>query len=129
MSERIPRLTPDGELMQMVGDQFVGRSVSRKEAEKNGNSPVVCVLLFRNNNGEKEVLLQKRARSKSRWPKKWEGSVIETGQMKNPDDSWDWEPEHPNTTAARGLLEEVGLENVQLDRRTFFHRYVDYNPL
>ena len=116
--ERVPRLTASGQFTQLDKDEnFVGRTMSRQEAETTGNSPVVSVFLFRGEGSGKEVLLQQRASHKSRWPEEWESSMVETSQM-NPDDPW--EPEHPKATAKRGLEEELTVKDITLDDKAYY---------
>jgi len=125
MPERVPRLNPNGVLIQhATNGDFVGRSMSRNEAERNGNSPVVCVLLFDGMGEKRKVLLQQRASHKSRWSGQWEGSTVETAQMNSNDP---WEPEHPSETGKRGLKEELSLEKVLFDDPYYYYKFVD-NP-
>jgi thiamine-phosphate pyrophosphorylase len=125
--EKVPRLNSDGVFTQLDdAGNFVGRTVPRKEAEKEGGYiPVVSVFLLRGEGENRQVLIQQRSKHKSRWAGKWEGSAVETAQMH----SNQLNVEHPKETALRGLDEEIGVtvEIGQLSKQTF-QRFIDKDP-
>jgi isopentenyldiphosphate isomerase len=121
MAERIPRLNAQGVFTQLDSrGNFVGRTMDRREAEmRHGNIPVARVLLFRNTLRGREVLLQKRG-EKPLWGGRYDASIVETARM-NPVN--EREPEHPRTTAERGLSEELKVKDVIFDAKSYHNSW------
>jgi isopentenyldiphosphate isomerase len=117
MAERIPRLDAKGVFTQLdTRGNFVGITVNRREAEmNNGNVPVSRVFLFRDTPNGREVLLQQRG-DKPLWRGRFDASIVETGRM-NPANPW--EPEHPKEIAKRGLKEELTVQDVIFDNKSY----------